>query len=175
MTTNKWFSRFVPAALLAIMSAGTVQAAERIRYEEIPTHLAPFGRVLEYRGFDVVTIDGKRHSGRQLGFESDHVRVFHLDNSFEDLASGQIAQIEIRQAGRFFHHIVDSARVPLGMAGIACGGIFAEPVHLSPACLVPVTAIFSPFWAYTAVTAPFYLASDGVAFLIPPKIYEIVR
>ena len=155
--------------------AGTVHAAERIRYDEIPTHLAPFGRVLEYRGFSVITIDGKRHSGRRLRLESDHLRVFHLDNSYEDLASGQVAQIEIRQAGRFFHQIVNSAQIPLVAAGLGCGGLSWEPVHLSPYCLVPVTALASPAWAYTAVTAPFYLASDGIAFFIPPKVYEIVH
>jgi hypothetical protein len=173
MTTNKWVSRF-GAALLAITCAGTVHAKERIRYEEIPSHLAPFGSVLAYRGFDVVTIDGKRHGGRRLRLESDHVRVFHMNNSYEDLASSQIAQIEIRQAGRFFHHIVNSAQIPLLGAGLACGGFFYAE-HISTPCAVTVTALLSPVWVYTAATAPFYLASDGVAFLIPSKTYDIIH
>jgi hypothetical protein len=151
------------------------KAADKIRYEEIPNRLAPFGSVLAYRGFSVVTLDGKKHGGRRLRLESDHVRIFHLNNTFEDLPSEQISRIEISQAGRFFHHIVDSAEIPLLGAGLACGGFFSEPGNLSPACLVPVTALLSPVWAYTAVTAPFYLASDGVAFLIPRKVYEIIH
>lgn len=28
---------------------------------------------------------------------------------------------------------------------------------------------------YPAVTTPFFLAADGIAFFIPPKVYEIVH
>jgi hypothetical protein len=35
--------------------------------------------------------------------------------------------------------------------------------------------VFAPLWGYAAVTAPFFLASDGVALLIPPKVYEIMH
>jgi hypothetical protein len=163
------------AALFAIAGASVSHAAETIRYEEIPNRLAPFGTVLAYRSFTVITLDGKKHGGRRLRLESDHVRIFHLNNSWEDLPCEQIKRIEIGQVRRYFHHIVESAEIPVGAAGLACGELSGERVRLALACMVPVTALFSPVWAYTAVTAPFYLIADGVAFLIPPKIYEIVH
>jgi hypothetical protein len=45
----------------------------------------------------------------------------------------------------------------------------------SDICAVPTTLVFSPVWAYTLATAPFFLAADGIAFLIPPKVYEITH
>jgi hypothetical protein len=171
MTTNIWIARLSAAALLTIAGTRTNQAADRIRYDEIPARLAPFGSVLAYRGFNVITLDGKKHGGRRLRLEPDHLRIFHLNNSWEDLPSEQISEIKISQGGRFFHHTADSAEIPLELSAIACGGLEGNPVA---ACLMPVTALFSPVWAYTAATAPFHLASDGVAFLIPPKVYKIV-
>jgi hypothetical protein len=156
-----------------MVCVATGQAADKIRYEEIPNRLAPFGRVLEYRGFNVITLDGKEHNGRRLGLESDHLRVFHSEKSWEDLPSEQIARIEISQGGRFFHHVADSAVIPVGIGVLLCGGD-SWGVG-STLCAIPVTTVFSPVWAYTAATAPFYLAADGIAFFIPPKVYEIVH
>jgi len=173
MTTRMWFfRRFSAAVIVTIACIASGEAAEKLRYEEIPNRLAPFGTVLAYRGFRVITLDGKAHAGRRLRLESDHVRIFHLNNSYEDLASEQVARIEIRQGGRFFHHIVWSAEIPVVFAFWACG---EDSDTVSPACGIPVAAFFSPVWAYTAATTPFYLAADGVAFLIPPKVYEITH
>ncbi len=113
--------RFSAAVIVTIACIASGEAAEKLRYEEIPNRLAPFGTVLDYRGFRVITLDGKAHGGRRLRLESDHVRIFHLNNSYEDLASEQIARIEIRQRGRFFHHIVWSAEIPVMFAFLACG------------------------------------------------------
>ena len=172
MTTTNWF---LHTALAILATASTIQAADKIRYEEIPSHLGPFGSVLAYRGFTVVTLDGKEHNGRRLRLEPDHVRIFHLNNTFEDLTSDRISRIEISQAGRFFHHIATSAELPLAIGGLACGDWDAGGGGTSPVCMIPITALASPIWAYTAATAPFYLASDAVAFFIPPKVYEIVH
>ena len=79
---------------IACIASG--EAAEKLRYEEIPNRLAPFGTVLDYRGFRVITLDGKAHGGRRLRLESDHVRIFHLNNSYDDLASEQIARASER-------------------------------------------------------------------------------
>lgn len=153
--------------LLALATASTSMAATKISYDEIPKHLGRFGTVLAYRGFTVTTTDGKTHSGRRLLLESDHLRVFHRDNSFEDLPSFEVTRIEIRQTGRFFHHVVDNAGfaavIPLAAA---LGG---------PACALPVILLAPPFLAYAAASTPFLLAADGIAFLIPPKVYEIVH
>jgi len=121
----------------------------------------------------IVTLDGKEFRGRRLGLDAGHLRVFHGEKSWKDLPIGEVARIEISQGGRFSHHIVDSAVIPIGLGVCLCG---ADSGAVWPTlCAIPVTAAFSPVWAYTAVTAPFYLASDAVAFFIPPKVYEIVH
>jgi hypothetical protein len=163
------------AATTMAVCLGSAQAADRIRYEEIPVHLAPFGSVLAYRGVKVVTFDGKQHPGRRLRLEADHLRVFHLDNSYEDVPGEQVTRIEISPGGRYFHHVVENAEIPILLAELGCGGLSWEPVKLSPWCTVPLTTLFSPAWAYTAVTAPFFLVADGVAWLIPHQVYEIVH
>jgi hypothetical protein len=176
MTTQNWLLRktlfSLAGPLLAIAYMGAGQAAEKIRFDEIPIHLAPFGTVLAYRAFKVVTLDGKAHDGRRLRLEQDHVRIF-MNKTYEDLPGDQIARIEIRQTWRFVHRIVEAAEFPLAVAALGCGGLVSD--NVSPVCMVPVAALFSPAWAYTAVTAPFFLASDGVASLIPPRVFEIVH
>ena len=174
MTNNRAFRKgfAIVAALATIACMGTAVAAEKIRFEDIPQRLAPFGTVLAYRAFNVITVDGKKHGGRRLLLEPDHVRIFYSDKAWADLASAQISRIEIGQRGRFFHHIQERALVPLILAYIVCGNIDSKVA--GTLCLVPATGVFSPFWAYTAVTAPVWLAADCVTFLIPPKVYEIV-
>jgi hypothetical protein len=173
MRKNKWLARVL---LVASVAAGSMEAAEKIRYEEIPRHLAPFGSVLRYRGFNVVTIDGQEHRGRELRLDSDHVRVYY-PKSNEDIPGHQISRIEISQRGRFFHHIVDSAVLPVLAGVLPCVDLMGN--SSSPKCLMIatplLTALFSPIWAYTAATGPFFLAADGIAFLLPPKVYEIVH
>ncbi len=158
------------ALLATLASLGTIQAAEKILYAEIPLRLAPFGSVLEYRGFTVTTLDGKEHHGRRMALEIDRVRIFHDGAVTEELPSEQISRITIRQSGRFFHHVVEGVIVPLAVPALACD----ESPHVN-LCFIGFGAIFSPLWAYPAATAPFFLAADGIAFLIPPKVYEIVH
>jgi len=86
-------------------------------------------------------------------------------NSSEDLASDQVSRIEIRQFGRFHHHVAEAAFVPF-MAGLFCD---------SNLCFVESAVLFFPLLAYPAAAIPFFLAADGIAFFIPPKVYEIVH
>ncbi len=160
-------SRFFLVALAAGACLGSSVAATRIGYEEIPKHLGPFGTVLAYRGFTVATSDGKTHNGRRLLLGSDHLRIFHRDNSYEDLPNAEVTRIEVRQTGRFFHHVVENAAfVAMLPLGVALGG---------PAWAIPAILLTPPMLAYAAASAPFFLAADGIAFLIPPKVYEIVH
>lgn len=152
--TNKLFA-------IALLAAGSCLAATKITYDEIPSHLGPFGTVLAYRGFTVTTTDGKTHDGRRLRVESDHLRIFHKDNSFEDLPNFDVTRIEIHQFGRFFHHIVENS------TAWAAACMFG--------CSAAVLLLVPPVEVYTAATAPFFLAADGIAFFIPPKVYDIVH
>jgi hypothetical protein len=159
--TTKLFSpkRFF---VLALVTAGTSMAATKICYDEIPKHLGPFGNLLEHRGFTVTTTDGKLHKGRGLEIYSDHLSIYR-GKSHEDLPKSEVTRIEISQAGRFFHHVVDNslawALVTDDEDVTSIGGFLMLP----------------PVLAYTAATTPFFLAADGIAFLIPPKVYEIVH
>jgi hypothetical protein len=165
MTTKLFSSKCF--FVLALATAGTSMAATKITYDEIPKHLGAFKTVLAYRGFTVTTTDGRTHSGRRLLLESDHLRIFDRDNSFEDLPNFDVTRIEIRQFGRFFHHVVENASfaavIPLAAA---VGG---------PALAIPAILLAPPFLAYAAASTPFFLAADGIAFLIPAKVYEIVH
>ena len=150
------------------------QASEKITFRGLQDGFGN-GAVLAYRAFTVVTLDGKKHKGRRIRFEFDHVRIFHLNNSWEDLPGDQISRIEIRQAGRYSHHILESAEAPLLFAALGCAGLSSDSASAFLGCMIPLTAIFSPAWAYTAASAPFILAADAVTLFIPPKVYEIVH
>jgi hypothetical protein len=168
MTINKWFPMM--AVLMTLASMGAGQAAEKIRYEDLRKRLGPY--MLAYRGFTVVTLDGKKHRSRSVVLEPDHLSLYAKSRLFEHLPSAQISRIEISQRGRFFHHVVASAWWPLGLAAYGCGD---EDQPGPPGCRTIHTAMWSPLWAYTATIAPFCLAADGVAFLIPPKVYEVAQ
>jgi len=147
--------------VVALLAASTCTAATKISYDEIPKHLGACGSLLEHRGFTVTTTDGKMHKGRRLEIYSDHLSItrgkFH-----EQLPKANVTRIEISQAGRFFHHVVASAQL---IASVA-----------DPAYDAAITIIFGPpVLAYAAATTPLFLAADGIAFFIPPKVYEIVH
>ncbi len=153
MRKHNWFVRL---AVVAVLTAGLSEAAEKMRFDEIPSRL---GYTPEHRRFTVVTLDGKRHGGRKLRIEMDQVWVVGPGKA-ERIASDLIARIEIGRGGRFFHLIGESAMIPIW------GATFTESW---------VTLVLSPVWVYTAASAPVLLIADGIAFLIPPKVYEIVH
>jgi len=168
MTNTTSISRVGLIALAAGLSTAAAQAGEKIRYEEMFRYGA--AQILEHRAFTVVTIDGQKHRGRMLGLHTDHVELFRATGVVESWPSDHIARIEIRQAWRHFHYVEDGAMFPVGLAMFACGG----PATKWP-CAAIVMALLSPAWAYTAVTAPFFLAADAVCFFLPPKVFEIVH
>lgn len=168
-------TQFLATAFGLCAAIGLGQASEKIGFEQFRDRLGGPGTMLAYRAFTVVTLDGKKHKGRRLRLEPDHVRIFHMDNSWEDLPGIELSRVEIRQARRFSHHISDSAEIPLLAAAMGCGGMSWEPTPMSPWCMATIVVITSPVWAYTAASAPFILAADTVTLFIPPKVYEIVH
>jgi hypothetical protein len=168
MRKNKHVLRLMMTALAATAAA---QAAEKIRFEDLQYRIAPYGAVLEHRGVKVVTIDGAAHTGRRLRLDPGRICVFSGDHE-TCLSVERVSRIEVSQGGRFFHHISNSAQIPVALGELFCGGMDGTG---SPGCVATVAAVFSPVWAYTGATAPFYLVADGIAFLIPPKVYEIIQ
>jgi hypothetical protein len=159
--TNKLFSPKC-LILLALTTAGTSLAATKISYEDIPKHLGVFSRVLEHRAIAVTTTDGKTHKGRRLQFASDHLTISG-GNFHEDLPKADVLRIEIGQAGRFFHHVVEGAQ------------LVAAAAYPGPEWSDVAIILLPPVLACAAATTPFFLAADGIAFFIPPKVYEIVH
>jgi hypothetical protein len=147
--------------LLALATAGSSMAATKITYAEILKHVGNLGTV-ERRGVTVTTADGKTHKGRSLEFHSDHLTVSR-GKFQENLAASTVTRIEISQAGRFFHHVVEGAQLV---------GAAANPgPDFSDLTLI----LLPPLVGYVAASAPFFLAADGIALFIPPKVYEIVH
>ena len=134
--------------------------------------MIPFNKTLDHRSIEIQTSDGKNHKGRSLVMDSDHVRLFYSDQQWEEIPSVEIVMLQVGQGGRFFHHIGESAEIPLALGEGFCGDLSGTAADI---CALPVTLVFSPVWTYTVATAPFYLAADGIAFLIPPKVYEITH
>jgi len=161
------------ATALTFGVAACAQAADKLSYDEFRQRLAPSGNVLVYRGFTVITLDGKQHNGRRLLLGPSQLRLFHQgDKTWEDLPGDQISRVAIFQGGRFFHHLADRAEGPLMLTSLLCGGFEQAP---APECALPATALVSPLWVPAVVSAPFIFAADGIAYLIPPKVYEIVH
>ncbi len=79
------------AVLLAIGWGGTAQAAEKIRYEEIPDRI-----VAHSGGATVFTTDGMRHAGAKFRLEPDRVVLYQKDGSIENIPVDQIARVAIK-------------------------------------------------------------------------------
>jgi len=177
--TSRICSRFWLVIIAAAVGLGRGQAAEKLSYDDFRYKLASRGVVVKHRGFKLTTIDGKIHSSRRLALETDHVRVFFRKNRFVDIPANQIAQVEISEGGRFFHYILWGLELPFRIPEIICGGSMgrgsAKCVVAFSAILAPVTLMaVVPASVYTLYVAPVFLACDGIAYLIPPKSYEIV-
>ena len=174
---NVWSIRVCFAALALAGFMGVGGAAEKVSYQGLQKRIAPYGSDLNHRGVNVTTVDGKKHSGGKLRFDSDHVRLFR-GTIFEDLPRDQIAKIEIRRGGIFGKHFGHGLVLPVvGM--FACGSGFMSDAKIGfaqEACSVIVgVALLPPALAYTVASIPVLLAADRVASLVPPKVYEIVR
>jgi hypothetical protein len=153
-------------ALVTVGCIGTAQAAEKIRYEEIPARLAPFGSLIESYGAKVTTLDGATHKGRELRLSPEQVELGEEGVFSQTIPKEQIVRLEIRrgrQALDFTFYCLWFALSPV--AGCVGGDV--------DACVA--APFFLPVIGFAAATAPFMLAADGIELLIPPKVYEIVH
>jgi hypothetical protein len=160
-------SRAVTVTVLIAAWMDPVQAAEKIRWEDLQNSLGKLG---EYRGVNVVTRDGQKYQAAVLTVAADHLGLYDRQN-VKDVPRQDVARVEIRQRKRYYRHIGDnvsmSAWLPLVSlvefaygceAGICIWGLLATP----------------PLLAYTIASAPVFLAADGMAFLKPATVFELV-
>jgi hypothetical protein len=150
--------------LAAIGCVGTAQAAEKIRYEEIPLRV-----VAHSSGATVFTTDGMSHAGARLVLEPDQAVLYQKDGSVENIPVDRIARVAIKhERTHFFEFTKASASAIVFLPYLVCGGDLV--------CTALATAAFSPATiAVTAGSAPVTLVLDGAAFFISPKVYEIVH
>jgi hypothetical protein len=155
--------------LAAIGCAVTAQAAEKIRYGEMSSRLALFGYLIKDRCVNVKSLSGAKHPGTRLYLLPIGALVLREDGSSEFIPGEEIARIEIKPCGgSFFGVTLRYALIALDPK-ILCGDHHGRCVAASYALLSPETL------AFAVASAPFTLAVDGVTFLIPPKVYEIVH
>ncbi len=139
-------------ALLAIGCVGRVQAAEKIRYEEIPSRV-----IAHSGGATVFTTDGMRHAGARFRLEPDQVVLYRKDGSTEDVPVDHIARIAIRHERTDFFEFTKLSAVAVVFlpyrvcdADLVCAALAATVI--SPAAI-----------AVAAGSAPVTLALDGAA------------
>ncbi len=164
---SKWVSRAVTASVLMMAGLGSVQAAEKVRWEHLQERVRLLG---ESRSVTVITRDGSRHSAQRMEISFSEIALFD-DSKMAAVPRQDVARIEVRQRKRYYRHISENLAASILIPAFSCGG---DPFDLNPAICALGIAISPPLWAYTAASAPAFIAADGVAFLKPAKIFEIV-
>jgi hypothetical protein len=158
-------------ALMAIGYIGTANAAEKIRWEEIPARIAPFGTTIQGLRIQVTTVSGERHTGWKLEIDRDGLVVdkgwFAGPGPLETISREQVARIEIRRGRDVFNFTKGVALFALGPP-VFCAG--ADLLWCLGTPIITPAAV-----GIAAASAPVTLLVDGVEFLIPPKVWEIVR
>jgi hypothetical protein len=149
--------------MAAVGCVGTAQAAEKIRYEEIPRGVSSQGEAT------VLTIDGAKHEGAKFRLDSDQVVLYRKDGSIENLPVDQIVRLSFKaERKHYFEFTVLSAAAAVVLPYWVCDGDLV--------CAVLAGTVISPAAIVVAAgSAPVTLALDGMRLLIPPKVYEIVH
>ena len=165
---SKLASRVVALTVLMAAGLGAVQAAEKIRWEDLQQQVGKLG---ELRSVNVVTRDGHKHHSRELTVAGDHLILLNHQKT-EDIARQDVARVEIRSRKRYAQIIGENAAISVFLPVVSVMG-FASGCD-AVMCIWGLL-VTPPFLAYTVARAPIFLAADGVALLIPPKAFEIVN
>ena len=164
---SKWMGRVVTVTAWMTMGMSSVQAAEKIRWEDLQKRVGQAG---ELRSASTLTRDGQKYHAQKLSLNTDLLTLYTRDKIVKTVPRRDVARVEIRQRKRYYRHIGESLflSVILPLASIAdisncSGGSCIGGLLLTP-----------PLWAYTAVSAPVFLAADAVAFLMPAEKFDLV-
>ena len=164
--------RIALAGLIAVLYTARGEAAEKVHWIDLQERFQHNNGIVEYRGIDVTTTDGQKHHSRRMVITIEGLKLSDSHGSVESLPRETVARIEIWQRGRFFHHIPDNAALT-GIAALGMLGSLDEDGP-SPAAVCFGLALTPPLVAYTLASAPVFLAADGITFLLPPKVFEIL-
>ena len=152
------------ATVLALQITAT--AAERVRYEDISSRIAPFETTLKDREIDLTLTDGSTYHGNGITFKAKTVSITTLDGEVKELNSDNVARISIRNNDRR-RHLADGYNKGLS-ATFLC-----ETPHTNSCTLGLI--IGPPILAGTIAATPFVLIADAVASMLPPHTYEITH
>ena len=181
---SKAVSRAVTVAVLLAAGLSSVQAAEKIRWEDLQKRV--FG---DLRSVSVITRDGHRYHSQRVEFGPDHVALYDRGQLVRALWRQEVERVEIRRRKHYSRHIFENVVGPLGLPilGALLPLLDPEPArtgsvsaHIGTvgtgAVGFAIGAILAPpFFVYGVASAPVFLAADGVAFLMPAKAFEIVE
>lgn len=156
------------AVMIAFMTAqGTIQAADKVRWEDLHLRYSRSANS-NLSGLDVVMNDGSRNSLRRPRFHRDGVSGYGRDGKPVLLPRLGIAQIKIWRKRRYRHQIGENLVAPLLILGMASGG------NCNPLETAAVVALVVPMTAFAVGSVPVLLVADGLALLKPPKVFDIV-
>jgi hypothetical protein len=161
--TNAKLRRIASVLLLATIWVSMVQAAEKIRWEDLNQRFADI-RSDEHAA--VVMKNGTRLRGLIVGIRPTELEIW-IDNTSETaVARENVARIIFRRKTHYLEKILEN----LAFSLIAPALVFVP--ELQPA------AILTPImWAHTAVSTPVLLIAQGASWLglKPRTVMEIVQ
>jgi hypothetical protein len=163
---------------------GSVQAAEKIRWEDLQK------RVLgELRSVNVITRDGYKYHSQKLEFGPDLVALYADGQIVNTVRRQDVERIEIRRRKNYSRHVLENIVRPLGLPilGALLPLVDPEPrnragrivAHIGTASASAVgfaagALLAPPFFAYGVASTPVFLVADGVYLLMPAKEFEVV-
>ena len=169
---NKFSIQCAALVVMAAICGGTVQAAEKMQWWVLEQR---FPNSVQHRSIDLITKDGQKHHGSGMALNNKGLKLFEAKAAVE-YPRETVARIEIRQTGRFTNRIRENAVLGFYPAFMTAylASASSIPDVLTPIAFAVTLPLGVPVWAYTAASAPVFLAADGISVLLPPAVYELV-
>src|SRR5436190_2644505 len=147
------------AFILPAVYMTSLQAAETIHWDDLQKRFGgqsncPHGcdGLVEHRGIDVITQDGRKHHARTLRMNSIGLTL-NSDNKVEFLPRDTVKRIKIRLSGKYVQQIANSASIILFIAFLC-----TDPTESGYGCTSPIEAlalvVALPVAAFTIASAP---------------------
>ena len=143
---------------------GSLAAAERVTWDQLR-----FDRTEALRGparITVVTQAGRTVSARKFAFHADRVELWDRTNNAVRVERTEVGEVRVNRRGRYLRRVASIARFPLIAYREAC---------CNPELMTATTAMSGVIWSYSAASAPFYLAAEGVLLVKPVRMFTIVH
>jgi hypothetical protein len=159
---NPRVQKIAPILFAATVCASALHAAEKVRWED----LNQFVDIQSDKHASVVKKDGTRLQGAIVVIRPTELAIWGDDFPITTVARENVARIVFRRNGHYLEMLLNSV-----VSSLIAPAIVFMPEIRPAALLTPV------IWAYTAITAPYFLIAQGASWLriIPAKVIEIVQ